>query len=54
MILKMYMFYMTAAKKLGGTVAQAAAFYLLVRLIIHGAQKVQEIIKPSDEEYRDY
>ena len=41
MILKMYAFYMSVAKKLGGTVGQAVAFCVLVRLILHGVEKIQ-------------
>ena len=41
MILKMYTFYMSVAKKLGGTVGQAVAFCVLVKLIIHGVEKIQ-------------
>ena len=41
MILKMYAFYMSVAKRLGGTVGQAVAFCVLVRLILRGVEKIQ-------------
>ena len=41
MILKMYAFYMSGAKRLGGAVGQALAFCLLVRLILRGVEKIQ-------------
>ena len=41
MVLKMYAFYMSVAKRLGGTVGQAVAFCVLVRLILRGVEKIQ-------------
>ncbi len=52
MILRMYMFYMSLAKKIGGTVAQAAAFYVLVRLILCGVHGIQRVVHMSDD-YRE-
>ena len=43
MILKLYSLYMSMAKKLGGTVGQAVAFYALVRLILHGVERIQNV-----------
>jgi hypothetical protein len=52
MILRMYMFYMGLAKRIGGTVAQAAAFYVLVRLILSGVHGIQRVVRMSDD-HRD-